>query len=97
MPIERINFADELFDKQQDKINELSKLILIMPTMPTMTTMPTTTLFTELKKPMMISFADEVLAQQQDKINELSRIILIQECTAREVITQHHLISLVLP
>jgi hypothetical protein len=91
MPIERINFADELFDKQQDKINELSKLILIM------STMTTTTLFTELKKPMMISFADEVLAQQQDKINELSRIILIQGCTAREVITQHHLISLVLP
>ena len=91
MPIARINFADELFDKQQDKINELSKLILIM------TTMTTTTLFTELKKPMMISFADEVLAQQQDKINELSRIILIQGCTAREVSTTQHLISLVLP
>ena len=96
MPIERINFADELFDKQQDKINELSKLILTVPTMPTTLSTPTT-LFTELNKPMMISFADEVLTQQQDKINELSRIILIQGCTAREVITQHHLISLVLP
>jgi hypothetical protein len=93
MPIERINFADELFDKQHDKINELSKLILTMPTTLTMTT---TTLVTEMKKPMMISFADEVLAQQQDKINELSRIILIQGCTAREV-TAQHLISLVLP
>ena len=91
MPTARINFADELFDKQQDKINELSKLILIM------TTMTTTTLFTELNKPMMISFADEVLTQQQDKINELSRIILIQGCTAREVTTTQHLISLVLP
>mgnify|MGYP003990125839 CR=1 FL=1 len=90
MPIERINFADELFDKQRDKINELSKLILTMPTT------LTTTLFTDLKKPMMISFADELLTQQQDKINELSRIILIQGCTAREVTTQH-LISLVLP
>ena len=95
MPTARINFADELFDKQQDKINELSKLILTMPT--TLSTLSTpTTLFTELNKPMMISFADEVLAQQQDKINELSKLILIQGCTAREVTTQH-LISLVLP
>jgi len=87
MPIERINFADELFDKQQDKINELSKLILTMPT----------TLSTEMKKPMMISFADELLTQQQDKINELSRIILIQGCTVREVTPTQDLISLVLP
>ena len=94
MPIERINFADELFDKQQDKINELSKFILTMPTIPTTLF---TTLFTELKRPMMISFADELFDKQRDKINELSRIILIHGCTAREVTPTQHLISLVLP